>query len=77
MREMLFYNVLFTLAVVGLYVNAKLGLFYLIILGGASLIWFGYNLKGLKSVELTVWAKKSFLYSLAMVTLMSVMVALR
>ena len=78
LREMIFYNVLFSIAVFGLYFNAKLGWAYLLILGSASLAWLGYNLKGtLKSVDLTSWAKQSFLYSLALVVLMSLMVALR
>lgn len=77
LREMLVYNLLFSASVVGLYFNAKLGLFYLLILGLASVAWFGFNLKGLRMVELTAWARRSFLYSLMMVVLMSVMIALR
>ncbi len=76
-NAMAVYNLLFSVAVISLYFYSKLSVIYVIVLGIASLAWLIYNFKGRKLNFLKTWARKSFVYSLLVVVLMSVMLALR
>lgn len=71
------YSVLFVLAVVALYFTASLHIYYLLLVGLAAVIWTMFNLRGINVKEIELWAKRSFHYSLAVMLLMSVGVALR
>lgn len=75
-RWMVFYSLIFLLASMALYFNGPAGIVYLIVMGLVALIWLGYNLGGLKGATM-LWARKSFFLSLAVMVIMSVMVALR
>ncbi|MCL4357315.1 heme o synthase [Patescibacteria group bacterium] len=71
------YSVLFVLAVISLYFIASLHVYYLLLVGLAAVIWTMFNLSGINVKEIELWAKRSFRYSLVVMLLMSVGVALR
>ena len=74
---MVFYSLLFAMFSISLYWLGPVGLPYLIIMGLVSLLWLGYNFKGLFDTSITSWAKKDFRYSLIVLIIMSLMLALR
>lgn len=71
------YSVLFVLAVVSLYFITSLHVYYLLLVGLTAVIWTIFNLRGMKVKEIELWAKRSFRYSLAVMLVMSIGVALR
>jgi protoheme IX farnesyltransferase len=75
-RAMIIYNALFLISVISLYFYSKLSIAYILILGLSALAWLIYNLKGLKLESLKTWSRRSFAYSLAIVVVMSLMIAL-
>ncbi len=75
-KSMFVYNLLFIAAALSLYFYAALNIWYLIVLGTASIVYLAYSYKGLRIKHYTVWARQSFKYSLLLVLVMSVAVAL-
>ncbi len=76
-KAMFIYSLLFSLSVVALYFVVNLSLAYLLIMGFVVAGWSIFNLKGLRLSDLDSWARRSFGYSLLVLTTMSFMVALR
>ncbi len=76
-KAMVAYNLLFLIAVLSLYYYSKLGVAYVLVLGTVALAWLIYNLQGFKKISLASWARRSFTYSLLVMVIMSVMVAVR
>lgn len=74
---MIVFSMLFFVTVVLLYINSSFSLLYLIILGFSSLIWLFINVLGLFVKEKFKWARQSFFVSLAVVLIMSLMIANR
>jgi len=74
---MIAYSLLFVALTVLLYRQANLGLTYLIVMLIVSLGWLVVNIYGLFVSSYKLWARKSFLTSLIVLLIMSVMVAIR
>lgn len=75
-RQMIFYSGLFLLLALSLYGFAPVGLAYLLVMGIVCLAWFGFNCRGLFLSKLTKWARQDFRYSLIVLLIMSLMLAL-
>ena len=74
---MVFYSLLFAVFSIAFYWFGPVGLPYLIIMGLVSLLWLGFNFKGLFNNATVSWAKKNFRYSLVVLLVMSIMLAFR
>ncbi len=74
---MIGFSLLFLISVVLLYINSNFSLFYLIILGFSALAWLVINILGLFVKIKSKWARQSFFASLAVVLIMSIMIANR
>lgn len=78
-RAALYWMAVFSLAFVGvsmsLYWYAPLSLVYLIVIGLTSIGWLALNCAGLFTKQIDDWARKSFLVSLGMMLIMSVMIS--
>ena len=74
---MVFYSFLFLVMSVALYFYGPVGLIYLIVMASVGVLWLAFNAKGLFSKSLEAWARQDFRYSLIVLLIMSLMVAVR
>ena len=74
--KMLAYIVAFILATAALTYFKYTGYIYLTVMVLLGLYWFGSGIKGFKSGDDKVWAKKMFLFSLIILTIFSVLISL-
>lgn len=74
---MVFYSFLFLLLSVSLYVYGPVGIAYLLVMSVVGALWLAFNLKGLFLKTFAGWAKQDFRYSLIVLLVMSLMIALR
>lgn len=73
--HMLAYTLAFTLAVGMLSVFGYTGVYYLLLVGGSALLWLRLALKGLTTVDDRKWARQMFVYSIMVIMVFAVMLA--
>ncbi len=75
--SMVIYTIAFSLASFALYAYSNLNIFYLVVMAVLATLWLAINVKGLLVDKLEAWAKQSFLVSLIVMSVMSLVVAVR
>ncbi|WP_425918417.1 heme o synthase [Acinetobacter sp. TSRC1-2] len=70
--ESLIYVVLFTLAMNALFVYGYTNWLYLVILNGLCIYWFYIGVLGFKAENDQLWAKRFFLFSVILITIISI-----
>jgi protoheme IX farnesyltransferase len=73
---MLIYAVLFSVALYALALVNQLGLLFTVPLGILSLGWMGLSVQGFYTENDTTWAKQLFFYSIAVLMVFSLLLAL-
>jgi heme o synthase len=74
--HMLGYIIAFVIAALLLYVYGYVGYFYLGVISALSLVWLGMALLGFRAFDQKKWAKKMFLFSIVVMVMFSVMIAI-
>lgn len=74
--QMIAYTMAFAIAVLMMTVFGYTGYWYLAIVGSSALLWIRLSLQGLRAVDERKWARKMFLYSIIIIMIFSVMLAL-
>ncbi len=74
--QILFYCVLFAVACLALSAFTQAGMVYTITMGILSLGWFIYSIKGFNVQDEPKWARKMFLFSLIIITLLSLVLSI-
>jgi protoheme IX farnesyltransferase len=72
--QILFYLIAFTLSGLMLTLFGYTGIFYAIIFTILSCIWIGLSIHGFKTQDINRWARMMFIYSLIVVTILSVVI---
>ena len=72
--QILIYIAAFVIAALALTYFKLAGLIYLLVMLILGLVWLGLAIKGFKTADDTVWAKKMFRYSLIVITLFCVII---
>ena len=70
--ESLIYVVLFTIAMNALFVYGYANWLYLVILNGLCIYWFYIGVLGFKAENDQLWAKRFFLFSVILITIISI-----
>jgi heme o synthase len=70
--ESLVYVVLFTIVMNALYIFGYTNWMYLVILNALCIYWFYIGILGFKAENDQVWAKKFFLFSVTLITIISI-----
>ena len=74
--HILFYTILFFIAVCTLWKFGYVGLPYLVILGALAALWIVFAILGFKTKNNRTWARKMFLYSIIIIVVFSITIAL-
>ncbi len=74
--QMIAYTVAFAVAVCFMTMFGYTGFAYLIIVGGSGALWVRLAFKGLSAQDDRKWARKMFLYSIIIIIIFSIMLAL-
>jgi len=74
-RQILVYVVLFLIAIAELTVFGYTGYLFLAVVGAVGLVWLARSLQGLRTTDDTRWARKMFGFSLIVLIVFSVMIA--
>jgi protoheme IX farnesyltransferase len=74
--SMLIYVILFTLAAISPTLFGFTGMYCLIVVGLISLYWLYLTVKGFAAIDNTLWARKVFLFSIIVITLLCIMMVL-
>ena len=70
--ESLIYVILFIVAMNGLFVFGYTNWIYLVVLNGLSFYWLYLSIIGFKAEDDQLWAKKTFLFSVILITVISI-----
>ncbi len=74
--NILLYVVLFAISIILLYLFKYVGLLYLVILGAMSTFWVFLSIIGFKAKSNRTWATRMFIYSIVIIVVFSIMIAL-
>lgn len=70
------YVILFSISILALYVFKYVAFTYLVVLGAMSLFWVILSIMGFRAKSNKTWATRMFIYSIIIIVVFSVMIAL-
>lgn len=74
--SMLIYVIIFALAAISPTLFGFSGVYYLIVVGLISLYWIYLTAQGFKAIDDTLWARKVFLFSIIVITVVCMMMVI-